>query len=592
MSAVMLLRDPDPARRRRGLAAADAALRRMGFEPSSIEHGAVGLAWGTYPGAPVQQAPGVFVLGDVIPGPGPERLDARGYAERCAGAATPPVFDGLYLAVTFDERGAFTLAVDLLGNFPIYSAVLGERVFAASSPALITAQEGFHAELDPLGLTAVMVTNGPFRGRTPLRGVRRLAPGHALTAAPGEAPREALQYAVPVSDESHDVPAEECAQRVHEALVLAAKRHVPAATPHSMLLSGGLDSRLITGVLVRQGVPVEAITRGDPTDLEYRCAHGVARHLGIPHRLVPHADGTFEHFERALWWEGMDSARASGGSGGLAEALRHARPFVVSGYMADSVFGAVTAGKAFDRTARRSSADWFIGRLNVWGVSLDVLPRLMRRDAFGDSLTQTLDELRGDFMKTSDTWMRRAWLFDLAHRQRFIMGRVFARIAERAWPRAPQLDREVLRVSAGVPMPLIGKKRLERDVLERFHAGLARVPLDRNDPDTTPLLPGAMDLIRAGLDRRIRRFRERIGLPRPEQRYYHRTFDFNGATWRRTRLGAGADRERLYALFDREVLDGYLPAAGAPWQPTGLIEGAAGVKMLTALGVWMRVGLD
>lgn len=591
MSAVMVIRDPDPSRRRAGIAAAEAVLRRMDYDVSSIEHGEIGLAWGTYPGAPVQQAPGAFLLGDVIPGPGPERLGARAYADRCAGADAPPAFDGLYVALTFDERGAFTVAVDILGNFPIHSALLGERVFAASSPALITAQEGFRAELDPLGLTAVMVTNGPFRGRTALRGIRRLAPGHALVAAAGKTPREVRQYAVPVSDESHDVPAEECAERVHEAIVLASKRHVPADAPHSMLLSGGLDSRLVTGVLVAQGVPVEAITRGDPGDLEYRCARGVARRLGIPHVLVPHAESTFENFERGVWWEAMESAPGTGGGGGMAEALRHARPHVVSGYMADSVFGAVTAGKSFNRETRRSSAEHFIGRLNVWAVPLGVLPRLMRRDVFGDSLTQTLEELREDFMQSGDTWMVRAWLFDLAHRQRFIMGRMLVRIAERAWPRAPQLDREVLRVTAGVPMPLIGKKRLEREILERFHTALARVPLDRNDLDTTPMLPGAVDLIRAGIDRRIRRVREQVGLPRPERRYYHRTFDFNGAPWRRTRLAAAGDRERLYALFDREALDAYLPAADARWQPTGKVEGAAGVKMLTALGVWLRVGL-
>jgi len=87
----------------------------------------------------------------------------------------------------------------------------------------------------------------------------------------------------------------------------------------------------------------------------------------------------------------------------------------------------------------------------------------------------------------------------------------------------------------------------------------------------------------------MRRFRQQIGMPRPERRYYHRTFDFNGPAWRRTRLAAAADRERLYDLFDRATLDAFLPAADAHWQPTGAIEGASGVKMLTALGVWMRI---
>jgi hypothetical protein len=288
----------------------------------------------------------------------------------------------------------------------------------------------------------------------------------------------------------------------------------------------------------------------------------------------------------------MSFAPGSGGSGGIEEVLEYSRPHVVSGYLADSIMGAVTARKAFDLEARRASAERYINRTNVWGVSLEVLPKLLRQDVFGDSLRQIMDELRDDFMSTGETFMARSWLFDLAHRQRFVMGHMFARIALGAWPRAPQTDREVLRVTAGIPLPVIAGKRLEREMLERFYTGLARVPLDRNDPDTTPMLPGAMDLIRAGIDRRIRRFRGRIGLPPPERRYYHRTFDFNGGVWRRARRGAAADRERLYELFDHGALDALLPAADARWRPTGLIEGAAGVKLLTALGVWMRVGLS
>jgi hypothetical protein len=408
-------------------------------------------------------------------------------------------------------------------------------------------------------------------------------------AGAGRPPCEARQYAVPISDGSHDVPIEESGQRMHEALVTATKRHVTTEV-HTMLLSGGLDSRLLTGVMVRHGVTVEAITRGDPTDLEYRCARGVARHLGIRHHLVPHAPGEFARFERSIWWDGMSSS-PGGGSETLGERLPHARPHVVSGYLADSIMGAPVARRSFDPESRSSSAERYVAATNVWGVPLEVLPRLLRKDVFADSLEVVYQELCDDFMSAGDTFMVRSWLFDLAHRQRFVMGRMFPRIAFSAWPRAPQLDREVLRVTASIPVPVFAGKRLEREILERFYTDLARLPLDRNDPVITPLLPGPIDLIRAGIDRRVRRVRQQIGLPEPERRYYHRTYDFNGGPWRGTRLGAASDRQRLYPLFDRATLDAFLPAADAHWQPTELIEGASGVKMLTALSVWLRVVL-
>ena len=591
MAALLIVRDPDPERRRQGMQAAASAMGRFDLVASSLELGPIGVVWGTYPGAPVSQAPGALVLGDVIPGPGPERLAAADYAERVAQAGTPPAFDGLHYAVTFDARGALTVAVDVLGMLPVYHAGAGEAVLAGSSPALITAYPGFAAAFDPLGLATLLITNGPVRGRTPYAGIRRLAPGHALVAAPGAPPREVRHYALEINRDSHDVPAEECALRLHEALVAAAKRHVPTDVPHSMLLSGGIDSRLITGTLARQGVPLDVITCGDPTDLDYRCARAVARHLGLPHRLVPHSAGTFGTFERQLWWEGLACVPSAGASEGIVGAARTGLRHLVAGYGGDPILGAVTAPNAFDRDARAASFEHYVKPLNAWGVPLDVLPRLLRRDVFGDSVQVVLEQLREDYTNVAGAHLERSWLCNMQLRERFAMGRMWGRLAFFGWPRAPHLDRGLLRVVAGVPMPVLADRRVEKQVLERFHTGLARLPLDRNAPDVTPLLPGIGDLVRAGIDRRIRRLRQRLGIPRPERRYYHRVLDYNGGGWRLARRGAEPDRERAYALFDRETFDRLVPPPDAFWQPTGLIEGAAGAKLLTSVGVWLRVAL-
>ena len=139
MAAVLIVRDPDVARRREAIRVAEAALRRFDLEVASAEHGPVAISWGAFAGAPVSRAPGAFVLGEVIPGPGPERLDAAGYAERVAAAGMPPAFDGFHFAITFDARGAFSVAVDLLGALPVYHASWGEVLLGASSPALIAA---------------------------------------------------------------------------------------------------------------------------------------------------------------------------------------------------------------------------------------------------------------------------------------------------------------------------------------------------------------------------------------------------------------------------------------------------------------------
>src|SRR5258706_8587467 len=110
MSAVLVLRDPDPERRRRGIQAAESALREFDLPVASAEHGPVAVVWAAFAGAPVSSAPGALMMGDVIPGPGPERLTPAEDARSLGTDGVPPPFDGFHFAATFDAHGGLTVA--------------------------------------------------------------------------------------------------------------------------------------------------------------------------------------------------------------------------------------------------------------------------------------------------------------------------------------------------------------------------------------------------------------------------------------------------------------------------------------------------
>ena len=481
MPALLIIRDRDPERRREGIRAVEKAIGQFKLEISSFEHGPFAVVYGVYPGAPVSTAYNAFVLGDAIPGPGPERLTASQYAEKVTPGETPLACDGFHVAATFDEAGALSVGLDALGTFPVFWGESNDALLVASSPGLITEYPGFEAELDPLGVASVLIANGPVRGRTMCKGIYRLEAGMTLVAPPGAGLKPQRSHRLTASDTSHDVTFEECVARMWDAFQESAKRHIPSDVPHTMMLSGGVDSRCVIGVLAQQRVPMNAVTRGQASDLEYKCAHAVARHLGLEHHLVPHGQGTRETFERSLWWSGMGQSPGSA-MGTLDEAFPGAHPYLATGYVSDPVLGGVTASKAFDPKLRTNTFEQYLKRTNAWGVPVEVLPKLLRRDVFGDAAEQVVAEFREEVMSSGESWLARSWVHTTGFRERLAGSHMCARLAFRAWPRQPVSDRRLAEVTGGIPLNVLGDRRVQRQMLETYMTDLARLPLDRKQP--------------------------------------------------------------------------------------------------------------
>jgi asparagine synthase (glutamine-hydrolysing) len=590
VASVLFVRDANAGRRRRALDAAKAALGELGpLTIDSVEIGPIGAVWGTGPAARIQHradaARATVLVGDVIAGPGPARLTPRDYDGLSTGGEVPPPCDGYHLAATFDGHGTLTVATDVLGMFPIYYHSAEDAVLAASHLPLLQAHESFRPALDPMGLIGLLLTGGLVDGRTLYRGVKRLAPGHVLRASPGRDPEEVRHYAVPVSTIHHDAPFPECAHRLHDALVRSCRRHVLPETPPTLMLSGGLDSRLLAGLLARQGVTATAFTLGAPSDIEFTCARAVAEELRLPHTLVPE-DARPVPLERRIRWEGVTSSLAIEEGDLAAIAARFPSP-LLTGYVMDAVVGGSHIDWCYDTELDRCSHERFFARVNAYGLPVEALRRLLRPEWAGDCVQAVRDAVRRSYDAAGDDELSRAWQFDLAHRQRYWVGQVLPTVAFGAWPCLPALDREVLEVAGGVPLGLLAERRLEIEVLKRFYPRLAALPLDRNARDTTPLLPSAGQLLRGAFARRLRRLGDRIGLPRRERRFYYRTHDFNSPRWRQVRRAAEPAREIAYSVFDRRAYDALLPPAEARWSGEDPIVDSAAVKTLLAVTLWL-----
>jgi len=208
-------------------------------------------------------------------------------------------FHGMFaFAVAERDTGRLTLVRDRLGIKPLYYAELpGGLRFASTLPALL-AGGGIDTDLDPVALHHYMhfhaVVPAPF---TILRGVRKLPPATIRVIERDGQVRED-QYWEPLFEtlpEERGLSFEDWQDRVLVALRTAVARRLVADVDVGVLLSGGLDSSLIVGLLAEQGqsglntfsVGFESV--GDEAGDEFQYSDIIAGHYGTAHHKI-HVD--------------------------------------------------------------------------------------------------------------------------------------------------------------------------------------------------------------------------------------------------------------------------------------------------------------
>ncbi len=173
------------------------------------------------------------------------------------GSACFERFKGMFaLAIQERDSGRVVLARDRFGIKPLYLAERGGLLrFASSLPALLAAG-GVDTSIDRVGLAHYMsfhaVVPPP---RTILAGVRKLPPATVRTIEADGTSRERVYWRLDFHRSREDIerPFEEWRDRVLEALRTAIERRMVADVPVGVLLSGGVDSSVIVGLLAERG---------------------------------------------------------------------------------------------------------------------------------------------------------------------------------------------------------------------------------------------------------------------------------------------------------------------------------------------------
>lgn len=212
------------------------------------------------------------------------------------GEAALQRFYGMFAFALWERDSGIThLVRDRLGIKPLYYSQNASRLrFASALPALLKGGD-IDTTLDTQALHHYLswhaVVPAPL---TILRGVRKLPPAAHMTVHPDGSSETTtwwrLGFERSAADEARSLA--EWRDMVLESLRLSVRRRLVADVPVGVLLSGGLDSSLITGLLAEAGtqdlrtysIGFEAVDQeaGD----EFHYSDLIARHYGTVHEKM------------------------------------------------------------------------------------------------------------------------------------------------------------------------------------------------------------------------------------------------------------------------------------------------------------------
>ena len=168
------------------------------------------------------------------------------------GEACVQRFYGMFAFAVWDTRRAsLFLARDRFGIKPLYMAQDGQRLRFASSLQALLAGGGIDTTLDPVALhhhfTLHTVVPAP---RTILSGVRKLPPATTVLVGIDGQIRPVVYWTLNATRPEKVLSEADWLSKTREVLARAVERHRLAAdVPVGVLLSGGLDSSLLVGLL-------------------------------------------------------------------------------------------------------------------------------------------------------------------------------------------------------------------------------------------------------------------------------------------------------------------------------------------------------
>ena len=199
---------------------------------------------------------------------------------------------GMFAIALWDRQTKeLTLIRDRMGIKPLYWGMVKQTLLFGSELKALTAYPHWQPALNRDAIASFLRHNYIMGPQSVYQGIEKLAPGSYLTYRPGQEPR-CTQYwdfrtlAIEASNNRTPIAQADAEDQLDALLRDAVKRRMVADVPLGALLSGGIDSSLVTALMQAQSDrPIRTFSIGFAEDQfnEAPFAAEIAKHLGTEH---------------------------------------------------------------------------------------------------------------------------------------------------------------------------------------------------------------------------------------------------------------------------------------------------------------------
>ena len=199
---------------------------------------------------------------------------------------------GMFAIALWDrQRAELTLMRDRVGIKPLYWGMLGRTLIFGSELKALTAYPHWQPTLNRDAVASYLRHNYVLGPHSIYAGIEKLQPGSYLTCRPGEQPTTTQYWdfrklATQASGNRQHIDAADAENALDDLLRDAVKRRMVADVPLGALLSGGIDSSLVTALMQAQSDrPIRTFSIGfaEAQFNEAPYAADIAEHLGTEH---------------------------------------------------------------------------------------------------------------------------------------------------------------------------------------------------------------------------------------------------------------------------------------------------------------------